>query len=265
MLRIGKFIIFLTIIALISGCSSNSGGITLKKGTLIVGIEIGYPPMEYMADDGITPVGFDISLAKAIADKMGLKVQFVDTAWEGIFAGVNTGRYDCIISSVTIIPERLVTFNFSKPYIKTNLALVMLKNTNHNVRSPLDLWGLGVAYQEATTSDYYMRKLGQEGLKYIPYEYDKVMYCFEELRLGRVDAVMTDLLVANEYLARSDIYEIVWHGIEEEFGICMKKGNDELTEEINRALDELFENGTILRISMETFNGKDYVSAVRSR
>jgi len=263
MIRAVKSIIILLIIAALSGCSGDSGGLTIKNGTLTVGVEIGYPPMEYMADDGITLLGFDISLARAIADTMGLKIQFVDTAWEGILSGVNAMKYDCIISSVTILPERLKNYNFSRPYIQTNLALVTLKNSIYDVRSPDDLFGLGVAYQEATTSNYYMRRLGQDGLKFTAYEYDKVTYCFDELRLGRVDAVLTDLLVANEYLARADIYKIVWHGSEEIFGVCMKKGNDALTIEIDKALDELFENGTALRISKETFNGMDFVSAAR--
>jgi len=248
---------------LMTGCSKDSSGLTIKKGTLMIGMEIGYPPMEYMADDGITPVGFDVSLGKALAKKMGLEAQFVDTAWDGIFAGVNTKKYDCIISSVTINPARLEAHNFSKPYIQNTLAIVMPKNSKYKVRSPQDLAGLGVAYQEETTSDSYMTDLAKKGLMFTPYEYDKVLYCFDELRLGRVDAIMTDLLVAYEYLARSDFFEIVWQGGEEEFGICMKKGNDALTNAINKVLDELFENGTMLKISKEIFDGMDLVTNVR--
>ena len=244
------------------GCRKQSGGLTLKSGVLTVGMEIGYPPMEYFADDGKTPVGFDVSMAKALADKMGLEVKFVDTAWDGIFAGVDTSRYDCIISSVTINPARQAAHNFSKPYIQNTLAIVLPKDSPHQVRSPEDLAGLGVAYQEETTSDYFMTERAEQGLQFTPFEYDKVMYCFDEIRLGRVDAIVTDLLVAYEYLSRSDQFEIVWQGGEEEFGICLKKGNDTLTEAINVALDELFEDGTMWNISNEIF-GMDLVSAVR--
>jgi polar amino acid transport system substrate-binding protein len=226
-------------------------------------MEIGYPPMEYMAEDGKTPIGFDVSMAKAIADKMGLKVEFVDTAWDGIFAGVDTSKFDCIMSSVTINPARLAVHNFSKPYIQNTLAIVLPKNSSRQVSTPQDLAGLGVAYQEETTSDYFMTELAEGGLRFTPYEYDKVMYCFDEMRLGRVDAIMTDLLVAYEYVSRADSpFEIVWQGGEEQFGICIKKGNDALTSAINTALDELFTNGTMLRISNEIF-GMDLVSAVR--
>jgi len=240
-----------------------SGGLTLKPGVLQIGMEIGYPPMEYLAADGSTPIGFDVEMGKAIAAKMGLEAEFIDTAWDGIFAGVNTDKYDCIISSVTINDARLNAHNFSKPYIQNTLAIVLLKGSGRNVRTPQDLAGLGVSYQEETTSDDFMTELAVRGLRFTPYEYDKVMYCFDELRLGRVDAIVTDLLVAYEYVSQANNpFEIVWQGGEEEFGICMKKGNDALTTAINDALDSLFTDGTMLRISNNVF-GMDLVSAVR--
>ncbi|MDR1804465.1 MAG: transporter substrate-binding domain-containing protein [Treponema sp.] len=240
-----------------------SGGITLKSGVLQIGMEIGYPPMEYLAADGSTPIGFDVEMGKAIAAKMGLQAEFIDTAWDGIFAGVNTDKFDCIISSVTINDARLAAHNFSKPYIQNTLAIVLPKGSSRVVRSPQDLAGMGVSYQEETTSDDFMTELAAGGLRFTPYEYDKVMYCFDELRLGRVDAIVTDLLVAYEYVAQANTpFEIVWQGGEEEFGICMKKGNDALTTAINDALDSLFTDGTLLRISNATF-GMDLVSAVR--
>jgi len=239
-----------------------SGGLTLQQGVLSVGMEIGYPPMEYFDADGKTPIGFDVSMAKALSEKMGLQVKFVDTAWDGIFAGVDTSKYDCIISSVTINPARQAAHNFSKPYIQNTLAIVLPKGSRRAVKSPDDLKGLNVAYQEETTSDFFMTELAEKGLQFTPREYDKVMYCFDEMKLGRVDAIMTDLLVAYEYVARSDQFEIVWQGGEEEFGICLKKGNNALTEALNNALDELFADGTMLRISNDIF-GMDLVSAVR--
>jgi polar amino acid transport system substrate-binding protein len=153
--------------------------------------------------------------------------------------------------------------NFSKPYIQNTLAIVLPKGSSLNISSPQDLAGLGVAYQEETTSDIFMEELVAEGLVFTPYEYDKVMYCFDEILLGRVDVIVTDLLVAYDYVAPADSpFEIVWQGGEEEFGICMKKGNDTLTEAVNKALDELFEDGTMQLISDKIF-GMDLVSAVR--
>jgi polar amino acid transport system substrate-binding protein len=262
--KIGFALILISIICMIAACQSGGEkGLTIKKGTLMIGMEIGYPPMEYFDTDSKTPIGFDVELGKAVAAKMGLEPEFVDVAWDGIFAGVNTDKYDCIMSSVTINPARLGAHNFSKPYIQNTLAIVLMKGSGQNIRSPQDLAGLGVAYQEETTSDDFMAELADAGMQFTPFEYDKVMYCFDEIKLGRVDAIMTDLLVAYEYVGQAGSpFEIVWQGGEEEFGICMKKGKTDLTNAINKALDELFADGTMVKISNKIF-GMDLVSAVR--
>jgi polar amino acid transport system substrate-binding protein len=247
------------------GGSQSSGGLTMEKGVLTIGMEVGYPPMEYYDTDGKTEIGFDVSMAKAIAGKLGLQVKFVDTAWDGIFAGIDTGKYDCIISSVTVTPERQAKHNFTKPYIGNAQAIVLLKGSGLAVKQPEDLGGLGVAYQAETTSDIYMGKLAEGGLKFTPYEYDKVMNCFDELRLGRVDAIICDSLVAVDYIAPADNpFEIVWQGpAEEVFAICLKKGNDALTSALDKALDELFADGTMLKLSQEVFK-LDMVSSARN-
>ena len=258
-----KLTVLLLTVVIMTACSKDHNGLTIKNGVLMVGVNIGYPPMEYMADDGITPIGFDIALSRAIAEKMGLEVQFVNTAWEKIFTAVDAKNFDCIISAVTITPERQKDYNFSRPYIENTLAVVIPKNSRHVINSPLNLSGLGIAYKKATTSEHYVRQLRSEGLRFSYYEYESVTYCFDELRAGRIDAVMTDLLVAYEFLGGSDNYKIAWQGEEEVFSICVKKGNDDLTSAIDGALDELFSDGTILRISKETFNGLDMVSGSR--
>ena len=262
-----KFLVITAIIAaaalLVTGCTRGSGGMTVKKGVLMVGMEIGYPPMEYYID-GRTPAGFDVDMGKAIAEKMGLQIEFVDVAWDGIFSGVETKRYDCIISSVTITPERLIAHNFSRPYIGNAISIVTLKNSAIKPRTPQELAGLGISYQAETTSKFFMAKLVEDGLRYTPFEYDKVISCFDELELGRVDVIVTDSVVALDYTTGPDSkFEITWLGEPDEFfGICIKKGNNALTDAINKALDELFADGTMRRISMENL-GVDMVSAVR--
>jgi polar amino acid transport system substrate-binding protein len=238
---------------------------TIKDGVLMIGMEIGYPPFEYFDADGKTPIGFDVQLGNAIAKKLGLKVEIVDTAWDGIFAGVNTGKYDCIISAVTITEERKAVHNFSTPYIGNAQAMVLLKGSTVTAKNPEELGGLGVAYQAETTSDIYMTKLADEkGLKFTAYEYDKVMNCFDDLKNGRCDAVVCDSLVAIDYVNAEDSpFQMVWQGTaDEKFGICMKKGNDKLTAAIDKALEELFADGTVLAISQDVFK-MDMVSSVR--
>ena len=249
-----------------AGGSKQSGGLTLKPGVLSIGMEIGYPPMEYYDNDGKTPIGFDVEMGKAIAAKMGLKAEFIDVGWDGIFAGVDTNRYDAIMSSVTITPARVEAHNFSKPYIANTLAMVLMKNSTVSARTPEACAGLDVAFQADTTADFYMEELASKGLKYNPRRYEKVMSCFDELRLGRVGVILTDLLVAFDYIAPANSpFEIVWRSAEPEvFGICMKKGNNALSEAIDKTLEEMFNDGTMAKISDKIF-GMDLVTEARKQ
>ena len=98
---------------------------TINSGTLMVGSEIGYPPMEYTTDDGLENIGFDIDVAGRIGELLGLKVEFVNTAWDGIFFGLEKGEYDCIISSVSITPERKQKYILTEPYVSNALCIVV--------------------------------------------------------------------------------------------------------------------------------------------
>jgi len=97
---------------------------TLKAGTLMVGMEIGYPPMEYTKADGTTYIGFDVELAQKIADLFGLKLEIVNTAWGGIFDSLKSDRYDMIMSSVSITTDRQAAYNLTKPYVANRIVLV---------------------------------------------------------------------------------------------------------------------------------------------
>jgi polar amino acid transport system substrate-binding protein len=270
-MNLRKIAVLACVVMVLMSCNKSQGGKaagagtgTITNGVLSVGMEIGYPPMEYYDIDGVTPIGFDVQLAKALADKLGLQVKYIDTAWDGIFAGVDTGKYDVIMSSVTITEARLKNFNFTKPYIQNAQALVLLRGSNVTARNPTELGGLGVAYQAETASDDYMADLAEKGLKFTPYEYDKVMNCFDDLRLGRVDAVLCDSVVAYFYTAQSDApFEIVWEGEGELLGICLKKGNAALTTAVDQALDELFADGTVARISRNVFGSTSVVDSAR--
>jgi polar amino acid transport system substrate-binding protein len=247
------------------GKQQATGGLTIKAGTLLVGMEIGYPPMEYFGPDGKTPMGFDVELAEAIGAKMGLKVEFVDTAWDGIFAGVSKGDYDCIISSVTYTEERAANYNFTKPYVANSQLLVVRKDAIVKPKSLDEVPGLRLTYQAETTSDTLATEwLAKTGAKAEVFEYDKVMNCFDELTLNRVDVILVDSVVAAEYLSRPDNpYEITAEVSNDEvLAICLKKGNQALTDALNQTLDALWEDGSLKRISQSVF-GTDVVSSVR--
>ena len=100
---------------------------TLKDGTLTVGVEVGYPPMEDTDDAGLEYQGFDIDFAKALGEVLGVDIEFVNTAWDGIFAGLDKEQYDVIISSVSITPERQAAYDLTEPYVSNQLVIVTLK------------------------------------------------------------------------------------------------------------------------------------------
>ena len=100
---------------------------TITEGKLTVGFEAGYPPMEYTDDSGLEYIGFDVDLAKAMSELFGLEVEFVNTSFDGIFAGLDKGQYDMIIAAVSITPERQEAYEMTEPYISNKLVIVTNK------------------------------------------------------------------------------------------------------------------------------------------
>ena len=135
------------------------GEFTVEEGKLKVAMEIGYPPFEYYAEDGRTPAGFDTLLGKEISKRLGLNIEFIDTAWDGILAGLDIDRYDCIMSAMTITEERKQNYDFSQPYIGNGQALILTKNSKSGINHIDDVAGKKVGYQAETTSDFYIEKL----------------------------------------------------------------------------------------------------------
>lgn len=239
--------------------SENTG--LLDPKILKVGVEVGYPPFEYYADDGVTPVGCDIDLAKELAKRLGVEVDYINTAWDAIFEGLKSEKYDVIISAVTINADRQVNFEFSSPYI-VNWQCIVVKKGSDPVTSILGLDGLKVGYQGQTTSDEYLGAFIERGdLTVETSPYEKVLNCFDDLKYGRLDAVICDSTVAVDYVAREpDQYEITWlqetepDAEPEQFGVCIKKGNTDLQGRINEALAAMNADGTLEAIRNEWFS-----------
>lgn len=234
---------------------------TIKDGVLMVGMEIGYPPMEYFDEDGATPIGFDVEVANAVADYMGLELEIVDTAWDGIFAGVDTGKYDVIFSCVSITDERKEKFNISEPYVSNHTVLIVPNDSEIDSMEALN--GHSTAVQAETTADDYMKERSAE-LGVELYQYDKVINCFDELKTGRVDSVFVDSVVASYYLGdEASNYKTVWENDElEPIGFCVKKGNDDLTAALEDAVNALYEDGTLATIA-EKYFGTDLTAGLR--
>jgi len=245
-----------------AGCAEKEEkGLTIKKGTLTVGMEVGYPPMEYLADDGITYIGFDVELAGKMADLLGLELKIVNTAWDGIFASLDKGEFDIIMSSVSITPERQEKYILTEPYISNKIVLAVANNSTTGITDLSTLAGKKVAVQTATTSDDFAKAILAKGeVSFEILRYEKVTQCYDELKLGRVDAILVDEVVAAAYV---DDSKVVWRNDEgEPMGICIKKGNDELAKIVEKAIDTFYFDGTIATIATKYF-GSNVTEGVR--
>ena len=223
-----------------------SGVKLMQDGVLTIGMEIGYPPFEDFAEDGTTPIGYDIDFAKALGEKLGVSVNFVNTAWDGIFQGIGV-NYDCVISAVTITQERKASMLFSEPYINNYQAVVVTKDFAGKIASFLDLDGLAISVQKETTSDILMSDYVSTGsITATISANEKVTTCFTQLENGEVDAVVVDSTVADGYLSSNPgkFVKIFQDESEpEQFGVAVAMGNAALQAAINDAIAKLTAEG----------------------
>ena len=230
-----------------AAASVDMSGVTLMQdGVLTVGMEIGYPPFEDFAEDGTTPIGYDVDFAKALSEKLGVTVNFVNTAWDGIFQGIGV-NYDCVISAVTITEERKASMLFSEPYTNNYQAVVVKADYAGKVASFLDLNGLAIAVQKETTSDILMSDYVSTGsIDATISANEKVTTCFTQLENGEVDAVVVDSTVADGYLASNpDKFIKIFQDESEpeQFGVAMALENTALQAAINEAIAALSAEG----------------------
>lgn len=220
----------------------------MNDGVLTVGCEVGYPPFENFADDGTTPIGFDVDIISEVAERLGLQVNIINTAWDGIFAGIGV-NYDVVCSACTITDDRLATMDFSTPYINNYQAVVLPADSTLDITSFKDLDGMTIGLQKETTSDILMsdyKSTGTIDIEIVANE--KVTTCFTQLTNNEIDAIVVDSTVADGYVAsQPDKYKIVYKDNEEaeQFGIAMAKGDTALQTAINEALAQMEEDGFI--------------------
>lgn len=206
-----------------------------KARTVTVATDATWPPME-MVDAAKNIVGFDIDFLKAVAKEAGFNVVFKNTAWDGIFAGIEAGKYDAIISSMTITDERKKTMDFSDPYINAGQILVVPK-ADKAAKTLADLKGKKAGAQIGTTGAMEIKKVAGVELK----SYDEIGLAFEDMTAGRIAAVVCDTPVAANYALQrqeyKDKFKIVGEAFTEEYyGIVVKKGNKELQALLNKGI-----------------------------
>lgn len=227
----------------------NAGDVKVYK----VGTDAAYAPFESVAPSGEIE-GFDIDILKAIAKAEGFEVEFVNTAWEGIFASLK-GQNDIVISAVTITEDRKQEMDFSEPYFESTNYIAVPQDSAIDALE--DLKGKEVSVQEGTTGDEAITEfLGKDyaGIK----RFKGTPEAFLELRNGKVEAAVADSGVVGNYVKNNPDANLKIVKDEnfpkEYYGIAVAKGNTELLEKINSGLKKIQENGEYDKVYSKWFS-----------
>lgn len=216
---------------------------TDTQETLTMATNAEFPPYEYKEGDNV--VGIDAEVAKAIADKLGMKLEIVDTKFDAIIPGVQSGKYDMGMAGMTVTPDREQSVSFSDSYA-TGIQSIIVKQGS-DIKSVDDLSEkTKIGVQLGTTGDIYAKDdFGDEAVQ----EYDKGADAVQALIAGKIDCVIIDNEPAKSFVAANEGLEILKTSYaEEDYAICFKKDNTELQTKVNDALKELIADGTVQKI-----------------
>ncbi|WP_163103039.1 amino acid ABC transporter substrate-binding protein [Peribacillus alkalitolerans] len=244
-----------TVLFLLIGCSKSEEKI--NKDTLVIGIDDKFAPMGFR-DEKNEIVGFDIDYAKAASEKMGMKVKFQPIDWKTKESELSSGRIDLIWNGYTITDERKNKVLFTKPYLKNAQAVVTLGNSN--ITNLNDLGGKVIGLQSLSSAADALNSSPVNSQVKTVTEYADNVLALSDLKLGRVDAVVIDEIVIKYYMSKEkETFKLLDESLApEEYGVGVKKGNEELLKKLQKALDEMNEDGTAAEISRKWF-GEDKV------
>lgn len=244
-------------LALGTGLASQAmAGEQLQKikdsGTLNVGLEGTYPPFSFVDKDGKL-TGFEVELSEALAKELGVKAKIQPTKWDGILAALESKRLDVVVNQVTISEERKKKYDFSQPYTVSGIQALTQKKNEASIKTAQDLVGKKIGVGLGTNYEQWL-KSNVPGAVVKTYDDDPTKY--QDLRVGRIDAILVDRLAALELISKTkDTLAVAGEPFSrQESGIAQRKGEPELLEAINKALDKLRADGTLTKLSEKYFN-----------
>ena len=222
-----------------------------ERGSIIVAMEGTWAPWTYHDEDD-NLVGYDVEVAQNIAEKLGVEVEFIEGAWDGLLAGLDAGRYDIMVNGVGVTDERAEKYNFSTPYAYNKTA-VIVRGDYDEISSMEDLKGKKTAN---TISSTYAAQAEAYGATVTGV--DDLNQTIELLLSKRIDATLNAEVVFNDYKKEhpdSNIKIATYSDQVEEIAIPIRKGDDTVTllEAVNDALDEMAKDGTLTELSEKYF------------
>ncbi|MGN1421335.1 MAG: transporter substrate-binding domain-containing protein [Eubacterium sp.] len=238
--------------ACFAGCSSSSDDTASNEEvkTLTLATSADFPPYESIGDNG-EYVGIDIEIAQAIADKLGYELKVENMDFDSIITAVSSGKADMGMAGLTVTDERLQSVDFSSSYATGIQAIVVAEDSA--ITTVDDLYAEDAAYkvgvQLTTTGDIYFSGDIADGLTTCTVEeYQTGAEAIASLTSGKIDAVIIDNEPAKSFVAANDGLKILdTKYTEEDYAIAFAKGS-ELTAEVNSALEELINDGTVQKI-----------------
>jgi len=237
------------LLAACGGPTASSDTPIKSAGVLRVGTEGVYTPFSYH-DAGGELVGYDVDVARAVAEKLGVKVEFVETPWDSIFAALEAKRFDVVANEVTITPERQAKYDMSQPY-SVGEGVIVTRADDNSIKSLADIKGKVAAASATSNWADLARKAGArietvEG-------FSQAMTLLSQ---GRVDVVINDSISVYAYLAETKDTAVKIAGSagdKSEQGFAARKDSGMLPE-LNSALDQLRADGTLAKISQKYLN-----------
>lgn len=216
---------------------------TVEPGKLIMSTNAAFPPYEMTTDSGEFE-GIDIETAQAIADKLGLELQIDDMDFDAALLAVQQGKSDMVMAGVTVTDERQNVMDFTDSYA-TGIQSIIVKEDS-DIASVDDLAGKKIGTQRGTTGYLYCSDdFGDENIV----AYDDGLTAVQMLNNGQVDCVVIDNAPAKEFVAANPGLKLLDTAyVEENYAIGVGKGNTELKDAINTALEELKADGTLQAI-----------------
>jgi polar amino acid transport system substrate-binding protein len=221
-----------------------------KQGVLKIAVDDTFPPMEYRNDQNKL-VGFDIDLANAISKELGVKVEFIPTAWDGILPGLDAKRYDIIMSSMNITDERKQKVDFVE-YMKLGQVVAVKSGNPDKIQSKADLSGKTVGVQLGSTSESAAKEI--KGIKELK-TYNGYTDVFNDLGLGRLQGVIVAEAVGRYYkTTKPDAFDVVGSSFQSlPVGIAVRKGDNELEAALQKAVKTVKDNGAYAEVSKKWF------------